>query len=148
MATSDRALRLLTVALASGLAGLVACLEGDANALKQSGPPGPGSSGFTSSASGSPSQPIPTVEPGNACSPQSPLAVTVTFRNATRDRSLELSWVDFQCKEVRYATIAPGGVHSQPTFVSHVWRLRDTETGALYIEFAPTTSSPSDVSVP
>jgi hypothetical protein len=127
-----------------------ACLEGDPNPVGQSGTSGtsgtPGSSGFPVGSSGSPAP--PTVQPTAACSGPGTQAVTLTFKNQTADRSIDLLWVDQQCTEVRYATLGPGASHVQPTFVGHVWRMRDTATHALYKEYVPRLALPAEVTVP
>ena len=126
----------------------VGCLEGDPNPVGQSGASSgtPGSSGFTVGSSGSPAPPV--VQPSGVCSGPGTQPVTLTFKNLTADRSIELLWVDQQCTEVRYATLGPGATHVQPTFLGHPWRLSDTATGALYKEFIPRLPVPSDVTVP
>jgi hypothetical protein len=124
-----------------------ACLEGDPNPVGQSGTSGsPGSSGFSVGSSGS--TPPPTVQPTAACSGPGTQAVTLTFKNLTADRSIELLWVDQQCTEVTYVTLGPGASHVQPTFVGHVWRMRDSATRALYKEYVPRLPLPTDVTVP
>ena len=132
----------LLPALAAG------CLEGDPNPVGQSGTSGtPGSSGFTVGSSGGSPTP-PTVQPGTVCSGPGTQAVTLTFENQTNNRSIDLLWVDQSCMEVTYASIGPGASHGQPTFVGHVWRMRDTATRALYKEFIPRVAIPTVVSVP
>jgi hypothetical protein len=143
-----RASMLLVLGLLPGLA--TGCLEGDPNPIGQSGTSGtsgtPASSGFTVGSSGSPTP--PTVQPGTACSGPGTQAVTLTFKNQTNNRSIELLWVDQQCTEVTYATLGPGASHVQPTFVGHVWRLRDSATRALYKEYVARLPFPTDVTVP
>jgi hypothetical protein len=135
-AIAAAALALLSLPLVAG------CLEGDPNPLKQ----GSSSGTITPGSSGSPAE-IPTVQPSGACSQAAMLPVTLTFRNQT-SRSVDLFWADYQCKELSYGTIGPGASHLQQTFVGHVWRLRDTATGALYKEFIPTTIGSIDVVIP
>lgn len=128
---------------------LVGCLEGDPNPTSSQGASGTGSStssgGNSSSSSGAP---VPTVQPGAACSVQSTQAVNLPFRNAFEDRSVQIFWVDYQCRESLYRVLAPGETHVQTTYVSHPWRVRDAVTGALYKEVVPTTTAPPEVVVP
>jgi len=138
-AIGGAALALLSLPLVAG------CLEGDVNPLKQGSSSGtitPGSSG----SSGTPSE-IPTVQPSGICSQGSTVAASITFRNQT-NRSVDLFWADYQCKELNYGTIGPGASRFQQTYTSHVWRLRDTETGALYKEYIPSSKVPVDVVIP
>lgn len=127
-------------------AALAGCLEGDPNPLKQGSPTAitPGSSGGVSSGGST----LPTVQPGTACAQGSSAAVDVTFRNQTADHTIDLFWVDYQCTEVKYATLAPGASRAQPTFVGHPWRLRDSVTGALYKEFVTISTGAVEVTVP
>ncbi len=130
------------------LGGVAGCLEGDPNPVGQQGNSGTsGTSGFpTSGSSGTPTPPV--VQPGTTCSGPGTQAVTLTFKNLTDNRSIDLFWVDQHCTEVKYAQLGPGATQVQPTFVGHPWRLRDTATGALYKEFVATLAIPSDVTVP
>ncbi|MBX3204640.1 MAG: hypothetical protein KF764_06195 [Labilithrix sp.] len=113
------------------------CLEGDPN------PTSEGSSGT----SGQPA-PAPTVEPSGACSQNGAQAVNLPFRNAFRDRSVRLVWVDYGCNEVGAGELGPGETRVQQTYVTHPWRVRDAVTNALYKEYVPTTTAPPEVVVP
>ena len=44
---------------------------------------------------------------------------------------VDLYWLDYQCNEVKYVTIYPGGTHVQPSYVTHPWRIRESGTGKL-----------------
>lgn len=72
-----------------------------------------------------PVEPIPDV-----CSPAGGDSITVDFVNETTKTGV-LVWVDFDCEQVEYARIEPGGEHRQSTFVGHVWRLNDESGDAL-----------------
>lgn len=63
--------------------------------------------------------------PGTACSPSTGEAASITFVNATGEAGT-VYWVDFQCREVSYGDIPPGGEKGQGTFVGHIWRLRNS----------------------
>lgn len=72
-----------------------------------------------------PVEPFPDV-----CSPAGGDSITVNFVNTTSTTGV-LVWVDFDCDQVEYARIEPGGAHQQSTFVGHVWRLNDESGDAL-----------------
>lgn len=38
---------------------------------------------------------------------------------------VDLLWVDYQGREVEYATIAPGRTHLQPSYATHPWVVRE-----------------------
>jgi hypothetical protein len=71
----------------------------------------------------------------------------LTFRNQT-NRSIDLIWADYSCTELKYGSIAAGASRFQATYIGHVWRLRDSETGALYKEYIASTAAPTAVVVP
>jgi hypothetical protein len=52
-----------------------------------------------------------------------------------RDASVDLIWVDYMCAEQPYGVIVPLGVQPQPTFVTHVWRIRNQSDSAFLAEF-------------
>jgi hypothetical protein len=87
------------------------------------------------------------VQPSGTCSQVATLPASLTFRNQT-SRSVDIFWADYQCKELSYGTLAPGASRLQQTFIGHVWRLRDTETGALYKEFIPRSIGTTEVVIP
>jgi hypothetical protein len=82
-------------------------------------------------------------------SPGSSQPVTVTIPNDS-ETTYELIWIDFQGKPKSYGFIKPHEVHTQKTFVGHVWLLTD-EHGQCTTAFAateptaPTTHSNSPV---
>ncbi len=47
---------------------------------------------------------------------------------------VKLWWVDFECVERPYADILPGATLNQMSFVDHVWRIRDVQSGQLVAE--------------
>ncbi|GAB3440639.1 VHL beta domain-containing protein [Insolitispirillum peregrinum] len=63
-------------------------------------------------------------------SPASSVAVTVEFENPTAD-PVALLWVDFNGKEVQYATLAAGQRQTLKSYAGHVWHLRSVGDGAL-----------------
>ena len=50
--------------------------------------------------------------------------VALSFHNAG-DSPRKLDWIDYDGKNVLYATIAPGATYDQQTFASHLWELTD-----------------------
>lgn len=123
---------------------VVGCLEGDPNAVGQQGPLS-GSSG-TSGTSRS-SAPLPVVLP-NACSGTSSTALTLTFANQTNDTQMRVLWVNQKCTEIDYGPLGSGTTKAQPTFVGHVWRVRDASTGALYREYLANAGDSNAVTIP
>jgi VHL beta domain len=51
------------------------------------------------------------------------VAVSWSLKNATTTK-LDVYWLDGQCNEVRYATVAAGASFAQQTYVGHRWRLK------------------------
>lgn len=121
------------------------CLDGDPSPLANDG--GATTPSGTATGPGAGGEP-PEVAPSGQCSKSSSQAVTLTFRNRSPNITMNLFWVDFSCKESRYATLAPGASHVQPTFTSHPWHLRDAGTNALYKEFIPVSGGETLVEVP
>ncbi len=58
----------------------------------------------------------------------SQIPTEVTFRNLTNN-PVRVIWIDYEGRERRYRTLAPGESYMQPTFATHPWRLRDAKTG-------------------
>jgi hypothetical protein len=113
------------------------CLEGDPNPYD-----------MTQSQGGSGNAPI-GISPGSACSQTSDLNVSLTLNNRSA-RSLNVFWVDYNCAEQAYGTLAPGGNFATSTHPTHPWRLRDAATGTLVFEYVtgPTSVQNVDVNVP
>jgi hypothetical protein len=61
--------------------------------------------------------------------------------------SVDLYWVNFQCGETKYATIANNGVANQQTYVNHVWRVRTTSGQTFLAEFRLTSQNTYTVTV-
>ena len=55
-------------------------------------------------------------------------ATTVNFSNKTCREVLTM-WLDYNGKPVKYAKIAPGGKHSQSTYVTHPWIVVELSSG-------------------
>jgi hypothetical protein len=65
----------------------------------------------------------------------------VLIENAL-DHPVKLYWMDFDGVEVEYVTwLEPGQRHVQPTFVDHVWRVRNARTGRLELEAEATATT-------
>lgn len=61
--------------------------------------------------------------------------------------SIDLWWVDYGCAEQFYQTVASGSSATQPSFVTHPWRLRLADAGRVVKEIPPLTGD-TTVSVP
>jgi hypothetical protein len=58
------------------------------------------------------------------------IATEVRFENRTAG-SVLVYWVNYQGKEVFYRELQPGESYSQPTYVTHPWRVREKRGGNL-----------------
>jgi hypothetical protein len=79
------------------------------------------------------------------------VGVSWSLTNATSSR-LDVYWLDPQCNEVRYGTVAAKGSFAQQSFVGHRWRLKvagtDTVVGeATVLGAGATTFNPAPRSV-
>jgi VHL beta domain len=74
-------------------------------------------------------------------------AVNVTFANIGTTAA-EVRWLNFQCGETIYTTLAPGREYVQPTFRSHLWRFKEVGTGTLLKEERITTQTRIEFGVP
>jgi hypothetical protein len=68
------------------------------------------------------------------CSMSGTTATSFTLYN-DRVASVDLDWISYTCTEVNYGTLTPGGTQDQGTYVTHVWRVRDTSTKTALYEF-------------
>ncbi|MGD0528879.1 MAG: DPP IV N-terminal domain-containing protein [Polyangiaceae bacterium] len=57
-------------------------------------------------------------------------AADVTFENDSHGIVL-VYWMDFEGQRKHYATLPPGGRHTQPTYTGHVWVLTDDKARVL-----------------
>src|SRR6266478_3737810 len=48
--------------------------------------------------------------------------------------TIQMFWVNYQCAEMSYGTVAPGQTFNNNSWVSHPWRLRDATTHTLLRE--------------
>lgn len=89
------------------------------------------------------------IDGGTTCSTMGGPAMTATFRNKTSE-VVSAYFVDFQCAEKYYVTLAAGASLAQVTSGGHVWRFRlgdQIATGLLLKEYLADPLSPS-VDVP
>jgi len=61
---------------------------------------------------------------------ESKKSVTVKFANRL-PWPVDVSWIDFEGKEVPYASLEPGQSYDQQTFETHPWRIRQRHTGEV-----------------
>jgi uncharacterized protein YkwD len=67
------------------------------------------------------------------CSTEGKIQASITFVNNT-NRQVDIYWVNYQCQEVKYNTLRPGQSYNQRTYVTHPWRIRDSQTGSILSE--------------
>ena len=108
-----------------------ACLEGDPNPYAQ---PSGGGTGPTA------------INPGTACSQITNAPVSLSLNNRSA-YTLRVYWVGYDCQEVDYGALAPGGVFTTSTSATHPWRLRELNGGALVYEYVTGTSPTQSVDV-
>ena len=69
-----------------------------------------------------------------ACSVNSNQAASFQIVN-DRTAPIDLYWVDFACAEKTYGTIPSNGQASHTTYVTHVWRVRNSSDQAFLASF-------------
>jgi hypothetical protein len=62
--------------------------------------------------------------------------------------NIDLWWVDYSCVEVFYGQIPTGQQVSQPSFVTHPWRVRRVDAGPVIKEIPPLAAGTTNVQVP
>ncbi|HVK25997.1 MAG TPA: hypothetical protein VM677_31960 [Actinokineospora sp.] len=72
-------------------------------------------------------------------SPPSDQAVALTFINET-EGPVDILWLDFEGDLTRYTSLAPDGEYLQPTYVGHIWIVRDAD-GRERMRFAAAKTS-------
>ena len=77
-----------------------------------------------------PTSVVATNELGGECSAGSPVENSTTFVNETDDYVTTI-WVNEECADVEYETLAPGDSYTQESFVGDPWRVRSEESGEL-----------------
>lgn len=83
---------------------------------------------------------------GPTCSVPSSTAVAFSVESTSDSVTFSLFWVDYACKEVGQATIAPKTTHTGKSATGWMWRVR-APGGALVKEFV-TGPGPNTVTVP
>lgn len=73
--------------------------------------------------------PIATLQPPEKCSVEGQEQIGNTWNNDSSDRYIDFFWIDYQCNEVYYGTLAPGESLSIVTYKTHPWLFRDRATG-------------------
>ena len=68
-------------------------------------------------------------EPVNLRSLRGDTATALTFVNEI-NIAVTVNWLDYQGKEVYYATLQPGQAYTQQTYESHPWVVRETAHNA------------------
>src|SRR6185369_3237404 len=79
---------------------------------------------------------LPDAAPTVCSTPGEPLLLELV--NTCGTETLDVYWVNYQCKEVFYKELTPGETWTQSTFVSHPWRVREHQSHRLVKEVAPT----------
>ncbi|MFL5321330.1 MAG: hypothetical protein ACJ790_16845 [Myxococcaceae bacterium] len=79
------------------------------------------------------------------CSMRTELKTTVDFINDCA-APIDVSWIDFNCRERVYFEIKPGDhLFEGLTYVTHVWRVRDHASQKLLQQIVPMSEAPSVV---
>lgn len=137
------------------------CLVGDPNpyeGLPGTGGTGTGGTGTTGGLGNDPdSAPLPglrrgsppgaAIAAGSDCSVGSSTGVRLVVTNEL-DRALSILWVDYQCQERSYGTLAVGGRFETTTYATHPWRFRDATTSELLFEYLANETPEQIVSLP
>jgi VHL beta domain len=75
------------------------------------------------------------------CSSYSSQPVVLNLVNSYTRAEVAYSWMDVECNEVPYGRLEPGKALFQLSYVGHLWRVRDVETGELVKEFRVAASN-------
>lgn len=78
-------------------------------------------------------EPLTDATISGACSVIGGAGTQWTVRS-NRPGPLKLWWVNFECNEVPYGDVFFDAPYVQMSFVDHVWRIRDAQTGQLVTE--------------
>lgn len=82
------------------------------------------------------------------CSEAGTTTSTVGFVNAFPNKTVQVYWVDYQCREVLAGTVAPGQSLFQTSFFTHVFRVRDEADQSLIASPPPLDAASVMVTVP
>lgn len=64
------------------------------------------------------------------CSPTSNSWVNVSFINSTT-AAVDIYWIDYNCQEKFFKTLAAGASYTQQTYLGHVWRVKKQSNTAV-----------------
>ena len=67
---------------------------------------------------------------GGRCSVKGDTPTNATFSNQS-SHTVGVYWINYDCHEELYQTLAPGASYVQATFATHPWVMRDSQTGLL-----------------
>lgn len=90
----------------------------------------------------------PTDGSAPQCSEAGATTSTVGFVNNFPSKTVQVYWVDYQCKEVLAGAIAPGQSLYQNSFFTHVFKLRDAVDQSLIASPPPLSAATVMVNVP
>jgi len=65
----------------------------------------------------------------------------ITFTNSS-DRSIELVWINYVGQEKRYDEVQPNNSHTQESFSTHPWLVKDASTHENIFLFIPRNQEP------
>jgi hypothetical protein len=73
------------------------------------------------------------------------LLVTLVFKNNAKS-PVDVYWMDFEGKEQKYLSIAPGKSAEQGTYSTHAWRLRDL-AGDIVMDYVATDEARQTIEI-
>ncbi len=85
--------------------------------------------------------------PPSVCSAMAVTTVALQINNHCTE-PVDLWWVNYTCDEVYYQTIQPAQSTQQSSWITHPWRLRLADAGAVVKEIPPLAMTPTVVDVP
>lgn len=90
----------------------------------------------------------PTDGSAPQCSEAGETQATVGFVNNFPSKTVQVYWVDYQCKEVLAGALMPGQSLYQNSYFSHVYRVRDAADSSLLATPPPLAAATVMVNVP
>lgn len=81
--------------------------------------------------------------PPPVCSLEALDLVNLSIDNDCVGVAVDVYWVDYNCNEIFFARVDPGGSWGIVTFQTHPWRIRNVDTGELMRETPPLTMDTS-----
>jgi hypothetical protein len=85
--------------------------------------------------------------PPSVCSAMAVTSATLQINNHCAE-PVDLWWVNYTCSEVYYQTIQPAQSTQQSSWITHPWRVRLADAGALVQEIPPLGMATTVVDVP